>query len=42
MDDLELQAGVIDANVGELTSLVQGMCQDMNMINHNLMAFFHT
>ena len=40
MDDLELQVGVIDANVGELTSLAHGMRQDINMISHNLLAYF--
>ena len=47
MDDLELQVGVIDSNVGELTSLAHSMNtniaimrQDINMINHNLMAYF--
>ena len=40
MDDLELQVGVIDANIGELTSLAHGMSQDITMINHNLLAYF--
>ena len=40
MNDLELQVGVIDANVGELTSLAHGMRQDIAMINHNLLAYF--
>ena len=49
MDDLELQVGLIDLNVGELTSLAHGMntnitnmCQDINMINHNLMAYLNS
>ena len=40
IDNLELQVGVIDANVGELTSLAHGMHQDITMINRNLLAYF--
>ena len=49
LDNLKLQVGVIDSNVGELTSLATRMDDTMirmnhkvNMINHNLMAFFNT
>ena len=48
LDNLELQVGVIDCNVGELTSLATrmddtmiGMNHRLNMINHNLMAYFN-
>ena len=48
LDNLELQVGVIDSNVGELTSLATrmddtmiGMNHRLNMINHNLMAYFN-
>ena len=41
MDSLELQVGVIDSNVGELTSMAQEMRHDINMLNHNLLAYFH-
>ena len=48
LDNLELQIGVIDYNVGELTSLATrmddtmiGMNHRLNMINHNLMAYFN-
>ena len=38
--NLELQIGVINSNVGELTSMAQNMNTNINMINHNLMAYF--
>ena len=48
LDNLELQVGVIDCNVGELTSLATrmddtmiGMNHMLNMINYNLMAYFN-
>ena len=48
LDDLELQVGVIDSNVSELTSLairmnntIIGMNHRLSMINHNLMDFFN-
>ena len=40
LDNLELQVGVIDSNVGELTSMGQNMNTNINMINHNLIAYF--
>ena len=49
LDNLVLQVGVIDSNVGELTSLATrmddtmiGMNHRLNMINHNLIAYFNT
>ena len=48
LDNLELQVGVIDSNIGELTSLATrmddtmiGMNHRLNMINHNLIAHFN-
>ena len=48
LDNLKLQVGVIDSNVGELTSLATrmddtmiGMNHRLNMINHNLMAYLN-
>ena len=48
LDNLELQVGVIDSLVSELTSLetrmdnfMIGMNHRLNMINHNLMAYFN-
>ena len=41
MDSLELQVGVIDSNVGELTSMAQEMRHDITMMNQNLLAYFH-
>ena len=40
MDSLELQVGVIDSNVGELTSMAQEMRHDITMLNQNLLAYF--
>ena len=40
MDSLELQVGVIDSNVGELTSMAQEMRHDLTMMNQNLLAYF--
>ena len=40
MDSLELQVGVIDSNVGELTSMAQEMRHDITMMNQNLLAYF--
>ena len=47
LDNLELQVGVIDSNVGELNSEVRRMGRTsrkmnctLNMINHNLSAYF--
>ena len=40
LDNLELQVGVIDSNVGELTSMAQNMNNNINLINHNLIAYF--
>ena len=49
LDNLKLQVGVIDSNIDELTSLATrmddtmiGMNHRLNMINHNLMAYFNT
>ena len=42
LDDLTRQVGVINSNVSELTAMAQGMNQSINMINHNLMAYFHS
>ena len=49
LENLEHQVRVIDSNVGELTSLASqmddimiGMNHRLNMINHNLMAYFNT
>ena len=48
LDNLELQVGVIDSNVGELTLLATKrddtmirMNHRLNTINHNLMAYFN-
>ena len=47
IDTLELQVGVIDSNVGELTSMAHEMNSslynvrhDVRMLNQNLMAYF--
>ena len=47
LDTLELQIGVIDANVGELNNEIAGigrtsrrMNNTLNLINHNLNAYF--
>ena len=49
LDILKLQVGVIDSNVGKLTSLATrmddimiGMNHRLNMINHNLTAYFNS
>ena len=49
LDTLELQVGVIDSNVGELTSMAHemnaslyGIQHNVNMLNQNLMAYFQS
>ena len=45
LDTLELQVGMIDSNMGELTTMAQHMNANVNLINHNLMVklktYFH-
>ena len=42
LDSLELQVGVIDSNVGELTTMAQEIRHDITMLNQNLMAYFQS
>ena len=40
LDSLELQVGVIDSNIGELTTIAHEIRHDITMLNQNLMAYF--
>ena len=40
LGSLELQVGVIDSNVGELTTIAHEIRHDVTMLNQNLMAYF--
>ena len=40
INSFKLQVGVIDSNVGELTSMAQEMRHDVTMLNQNLLAYF--